>query len=247
MPASIAESGFIILNEERIAYSVFRSKKRKRTIAFKIERDASLRILAPFRASVGSIEEILKKRASWIARERAARKTGDAKKEFTNGSLFPYLGYPCMLRVTQGKEALGSCILSPHVLHVHVPDEELSPETLRQEVRLEILLWIKKRARAKLRKRLDLWAKRLGVSYKKLVIVNPEQRWGSCSADNIIRLNWRLMTVSLPILDYVAAHELCHIRHKNHSPRFWGFLAQAIPDYKMRRKILRRIERNLVI
>jgi predicted metal-dependent hydrolase len=245
--APSAQTGFIILNGERIAYSVFRSKRRKRTISFKVECDMSLRILAPYSVTPRSIEKILHKRASWIAREREMRKTVNSTEVFTDGATFSYLGYPCVLRVTQGKGASRSCLLSPRVLRVHVPEEGLSPENLREEVRLEILLWIKKRARAKLKKRLDLWAKRLGVTYKKFVITNPERRWGSCSADNVIRLNWRLMMASLSTLDYVAAHELCHTRHKNHSKYFWRFLEQAMPDYKMRRKVLRRIERNLMV
>jgi predicted metal-dependent hydrolase len=245
--ASSPQLGFITLNGERIAYSVFRSKRRKRTLAFKVERDGSLRILVPYTAKLGSIEKVLEKRAPWIVRERDTRKRGNFIDEFTDGAKFSYLGHTCVLRVTHGGDAGRSCALSPRVLHVHVPEEGLSPKNLREEVRLEILLWIKKRARAKLKKRLDNWAKRLGVAYKKLVITSPQQRWGSCSADNIIRLNWRLMMAPLPILDYVAAHELCHIRHKDHSARFWKFLEQAMPDYGLRRKALRSIERDLII
>jgi predicted metal-dependent hydrolase len=239
--------GFIILNGEWVHFSVFRSKRRKRTIAFKIERDGNVRVLAPCLATLGGIEKTLEKRASWIMRERAMRKKQGGREEFTDGAVFSYLGYPCVLSVTQGGKAPSSCLLRSRRLRVHVPEEKLSPENLQHEVRLEILLWIKKRARTKLKKRLDFWAERLGVRYKKLVVTNPEQRWGSCSVDNIVRLNWRLMMAPLQILDYVVAHELCHIRHKNHSPRFWGFLAEAMPDYQMRRRALRHVERNLVV
>jgi predicted metal-dependent hydrolase len=51
----------------------------------------------------------------------------------------------------------------------------------------------------------------------------------------------------LPILDYVAAHELCHVPHKNHSPRFWKCLGNVMPDYKMRRQELRRMGNGLVV
>ncbi|MDR3424933.1 MAG: SprT family zinc-dependent metalloprotease [Alphaproteobacteria bacterium] len=241
------ESGLVALGGERVLFSVSRSKKRKRTIAFKMERDGGLRVLAPASVSLGAVTKILQKRAAWIARERADRRKAAPAHEYTDGAAFSYLGHSCALRITQGDHAPRSCRLAPHVLHIHVPDETLSQENLREEVRLEILLWVKKRARVKLKRRLDLWAGRLGVRYKKLAVTAPEHRWGSCSADNVIRLNWKLMLAPLPILDYVAAHELCHVRHKNHSPRFWNFLAQAMPDYKTRRKYLRSIERKLMI
>lgn len=244
---SSIESGLITLNGEQVPFSISRSKRRKRTIAFRIECDGTIRVLAPYSSPIGRIEKILHYRASWIMRERTARKKEIGKTEFKDGASFSYLGYPCVLRVTEGAAAPSSCRLSSRVMHVHIAEEGLSPDSLWQEVRLEILIWIKKRARTKMQKRLDFWAKKLDVKYKKFSVTNPERRWGSCSRDNAIRLNWRLIMAPLPILDYVVAHELSHIRHKNHSAGFWNFLAQAMPDYKARRKTLRNVERGLVI
>jgi predicted metal-dependent hydrolase len=248
--ASIPESGFILLDGERVGFSVVRSKRRRKTVAFKVERDGTVLVLAPIKARLSSIEKILQKRATWIVDELQARRENienDATDEFTDGAVFRYLGHRCTVRVTQGGDALQSCRLLPRVFHVHVPDDKLSRENLRQEVKLEMMLWVKKRARVKFKKRLDFWADRLGVRYKKLIVTNPERRWGSCSVDNIIRLNWRLMMTPLPILDYVVAHELCHVRHKNHSPRFWGLLGEKMTDYRARRKVLRSVERGGMI
>jgi predicted metal-dependent hydrolase len=244
---SAPDQGFITIGDYRIAFSVFRSRKRKRTIAFKMERDATLRILAPSSASIGYLTQFLQSRAPWVAEKLADRAQQGPRCDFSDGALFTYLGRAHKIEVTVGSDAPSSCVLLPHRLLVHVPDATLSHENLRQEVRLEILLWIKRRARVKFKRRLDLWAGLLGVKYKKLIVTDPQQRWGSCSVDNIIRLNWRLMLAPLPILDYVVAHELCHVRHKNHSPRFWGFLARAMPDYKVRRNHLRKIERALIL
>lgn len=241
------ESGFVVLEGEQVAFSIFRSRKRKRTIAFKLERDASLRVLTPYSTSLKSVIKVLEKRSAWIVRELAERKKAAPSDAFSDGAVFPYMGHACALRVTQGDAAARSCLLSPRGLRVHVPDESLTREALREEVRLEILLWIKKRARVKFKRRLDFWAERLGVSYKKLIVSGPMRRWGSCSVDNIIRLNWRLMMAPLAVIDYVVAHELSHVRHKNHSPHFWGFLVQEMPDCQARRKVLRNLERGLMI
>jgi predicted metal-dependent hydrolase len=241
------DTGFITVGDTRVAFSVFRSRKRKRTIAFKMEHDASLRIMAPASTSLFYLTKFLQSRAPWVARRLAERQKTSPGCAFTDGASFIYLGCKYILRVTQGGNAPQSCTLSPHKLHIHVPDENLSPENLRAEVRLEILLWLKKRARVKFKKRLDLWAMRMGVSYKKLIVTDPEQRWGSCSVDNIIRLNWRLMLAPLPIIDYVVAHELAHVRHKDHSPRFWAFVAKAMPEWQALRKRLRHIEPTLTL
>lgn len=242
--ADASFTGTVVIDGEPTFYSVCRSKKRKRTIAFKFVRGNTLRVLAPFRASQGVIESILYRRADWISRERSRRMTDSGKAPYTDGAAFSYLGFPCTVRITQGALAPRSCALLPRRFVVHVP-EELSPDGLRDEVRLELLLWIKKRARTKFKARLDFWAQRLGVSYKKMIVANQGARWGSCSADDVIRLNWKLMMAPLRVVDYVVAHELSHVRHKNHSVRFWSFLARAMPDCELRRSELRTLERRL--
>ncbi len=128
--------------------------------------------------------------------------------------------------------------------------EALTAETCNQQsedIRLEILLWLKKRAKVKFQKRMDMWAARLGVRYQKMVIANAERRWGSCSVDDVIRLSWRLIMAPLPILDYVIVHELSHVKNKNHGPQFWAQVASVMPDYKNRRKHLRLIGGGLVL
>jgi predicted metal-dependent hydrolase len=230
-----------------VTFSITRTRKRKRTIAFKIDGDATLRVLAPYSASLSSVKKILQKRASWISREMDVHQKLVPQKVFVNGAPFSYLGQDYTLRLTQGTYAPSSLLVSPRRIDIHVPDDTLGEDSLKQEVRLELMLWLKKRARVKFKKRLDLWAKRLGIAYKKVIVSGPERRWGSCSADNVIRLNWRLMMAPLRVIDYVIAHELTHVRHKDHSPRFWGFLAQKMPDYEERRKVLRDLERQIMI
>ena len=64
-------------------------------------------------------------------------------------------------------------------------------------------------------------------------------RWGSASADGSIRLNWRLVHFALPVIDYVVAHELAHLREMNHSPAFWDVVRSVLPDYEHSRLTLR--------
>ncbi|HPP47199.1 MAG TPA: M48 family metallopeptidase, partial [Accumulibacter sp.] len=65
-------------------------------------------------------------------------------------------------------------------------------------------------------------------------------RWGSCSAQGVIRLNWRLLHLPLPLIDYVLIHELAHLLEMNHGPRFWAIVATACPDYQALRRQLRQ-------
>lgn len=238
-----SESGEILLGERRISFTVARSRRRRRTIAFVMESPSALKITAPVRASLSSIRAVIQKQCGWIARrltefQRAAASPRQSQN-FRDGENVLYMGKAHRLSVTQDKNLPQGCWLRPHRFDANLHAEECGASDLQQEVRLEILLWLKKRARAKLKKRMDLWARRLGVNYRRLVITNAERRWGSCNVQNVIRLNWRLVMAPLPILDYVVVHELCHIRHKNHGAQFWRQVASVIPDHRARRKQLR--------
>jgi predicted metal-dependent hydrolase len=64
-------------------------------------------------------------------------------------------------------------------------------------------------------------------------------RWGSCTADGKIRLNWRLVHFPMSLIDYVVAHELAHLKEMNHSPRFWDTVESIFPEFREAREQLR--------
>jgi predicted metal-dependent hydrolase len=69
------------------------------------------------------------------------------------------------------------------------------------------------------------------VRWTRLRLSNAGTRWGSASADGSIRLNWRLIHFRQPVIDYVVAHELSHLRVMDHSRSFWDTVATVVPDY----------------
>ena len=87
--------------------------------------------------------------------------------------------------------------------------------------------------------RLNHYAPLLGVHWKGLKLSNAGGRWGSAKSDGTIRLNWRLMHYRLPVIDYVVVHELSHLRHMDHSPRFWDTVESIMPDYAKLKKELK--------
>lgn len=244
-----AEKGEIYLDDRRIAVTITRSKRRRRTMAFAMKDASTLTVTVPLKASLPSIEAVLRKHTGWIRRRLAVFTAASpvVAPLVQDGGCVIYLGRTYRLSVTHNQGEPQGCRLLPHRLRVNLHTTGLSPEDMQHEIRLEILLWLKKRARAKFQKRLDFWARRLGVDCRRLVVANAERRWGSCNAENVIRLNWKLMMAPLPVLDYVVVHELCHIRHKNHGSRFWAQVASVMPDYKALRKQLHVLGDGLVL
>ena len=95
------------------------------------------------------------------------------------------------------------------------------------------------RAKRELPLRLIELAGRHGLSVTRVSVRNQRWRWGSCSPDGHICLNWRLVTMPDWVRDYVLLHELMHLKRMDHSPKFWKLVAAACPDYQAARAWLR--------
>ena len=87
--------------------------------------------------------------------------------------------------------------------------------------------------------RVAMYAPLVGVAPTGIKITSAEKRFGSCSGKNSLCFSWRLMQYPSAATDYVVVHELCHIRHHNHSAAFWEEVARVMPDYKQRQALLR--------
>jgi predicted metal-dependent hydrolase len=92
--------------------------------------------------------------------------------------------------------------------------------------------WYRREARRRLGVAVESHAARLGVAPMGLGVRDPRTRWGSCSARGTLSFSWRLSIAPPEILDYVVVHELCHLRHLDHSPAFWSLLERARPGWR---------------
>jgi len=79
-----------------------------------------------------------------------------------------------------------------------------------------------------------------GFTYNRIFIRNQKTRWGSCSSNKNLGYNYKIIFLPEPCADYLIVHELCHLGEFNHSSRFWELVAHTVPDYKEKRKLLRR-------
>jgi predicted metal-dependent hydrolase len=108
-----------------------------------------------------------------------------------------------------------------------------------QQIKDRVQGWLQGEAKRLFGERLAIYAEKLGVSYRAYALSSAATRWGSCSSDGKIRLNWRLIHFPLSIIDYVVAHELAHLREMNHSPRFWQTVESIFPEFREARQTLK--------
>jgi predicted metal-dependent hydrolase len=224
-----------------VGYEFKRAKRR--TIGLSISTDG-LSVRAPRWTPVGEVEALLHDKSAWVleklqrARERASE-LDQARIVWADGAELDYLGtrLRLVLDPAHGFTQVGA------VLETTGEDATLrlglAHNANEGQIRDAAQAWLMRQAKALFTERLDHFAPQLGVRYTKLRLSSAGTRWGSASADGSIRLNWRLIHLKMEMVDYVVVHELSHLRHMDHSPRFWDVVASVLPDHEQRRRALR--------
>ncbi len=186
------------------------------------------------------------RRSDWLTRRLDRIRQHRAEAPSLNDGM-RYLGGSYSLLIMNDHTRPQGCTLRDNIIEVNLPDAPEDNDARQEEARLEIMLWYKKKARQIFKERIDHWSDKLGLAYRSFAVSNPRRLWGSCSGRNDIRINWRLIIAPLILLDYVIVHELCHIKHKDHSARFWHAVEMAMPGCKHLRKQLRELDPGLVL
>jgi predicted metal-dependent hydrolase len=224
----------IAIAGQDVSYQLRRSKRR--TIGLTIDH-RGLRIGAPQRAQLGDIESLIRQHGQWVLDKLAnwRERPPPAKLAVGDGTAINILGTPLQITVTPLGRARWQFVGDK--LH-------LWPSTTRDTNQL-LEKALREKSRAVFSERLQHYAPRLGVDVPPLRLSSARTRWGSCSHQGGIALNWRLIFMPLPIVDYVVAHELAHLKEMNHSPRFWAVVEQLCPEWRSRRLELRQLARQI--
>jgi len=251
-PTLSAHSRELLLDGHRVGYELRRA--RRRSIGFTVS-ELGLRVSAPRWVPLGEIERALQGKSGWILRKlveqrERAQRVEAARVQWADGCSVPYLGeslivvldpsaaqHPGGARYDSGAADPQATLASVarHTLYLGLP-QGASAEQVRDAVQA----WLQRQAKALFEQRCRHFAAQLGVHMTRLRLSSAQTRWGSASADGVIRLNWRLVHFGLATIDYVVAHELAHLREMNHSPRFWALVRSVIPDYEASRERLRQ-------
>ena len=222
--------------EQDLIHKIIRS--RRRTVGLQVTPDALLIVRVPERMSLGTIHEMIRKKLPWIQeKQRFAREhyLPAAKKAFTGGEKFLYLGEEFNLFLTPG--AYGPL--------VHKEEGFFLPKGCVPLAECLFRDWYREQATALLDARVRHYAGVTGLRYSRIGISNAQSRWGSCSSRGVLNFSWKLVMAPRDVVDYVVVHEVVHLEELNHSKRFWQKVKTLAPHYLQAKRWLEIHRRKL--
>jgi len=220
-----------------VGYRLERSRRRSIGMTVRIE---GLQVRAPLGTSLGAVQQVLHDKADWILRKLAEQRqrgleVQGARLQWGAQTALPYLGASLALELAAPLPARVPAQLQPGGVLQLALAADATPEQIRRRVHA----WWLQAAGSHFTERLEHFAPQLGVQWRSLRLSSARTRWGSARSDGAIRLNWRLLHYAPEIIDYVVVHELSHLRHMDHSPRFWATVGSVLPDWRALRQRLR--------
>ena len=222
---------------------VVRRSRRARRLTLKVVPPYRIELVVPGRVGAGTVEAFLDANRGWIRRavdDLKARYPAERRALPTEVRLraIDRRWFIELSRVPSGRTSLRE---RGERLEISVPerDDDAAFELLRR--------WLLAQGREHLKPWLAGEASRLGLRPKRVAVRTQRTRWGSCSQAGNINLNAALLLLPAAQVRYLLVHELCHLRHLNHSARYWELVERYEPDFRALDRALAAAWRELPI
>lgn len=226
-------SGITVCSSGNISYTLFRSRKRKKTISLQVLQEGKIVVRAPYRMNEKDIEKFFISKISWAKRKLAEQAERNLKNNgqpaaIERGNKFLYLGesYPLEFNNNGNKKTALSLSGGTFILN----------NDMASEARKAFINWYRDQAKKLIMERVYFYSRKFALFPASIGITSAKFRYGSCSSENRLSFTWRLIMSPPAAIDYVIIHELMHIKEKNHSRKFWAQVEAAMPDYREHRQ-----------
>lgn len=208
---------FLEVEENRVPLVIKRNRRSKRIYLRYNPAENLFSLTLPHRARLSDGVDFIHTKGDWILE---TLRQMPQKRALKPGTFIPILGSRCRIKLDE--ELRGVYALKDDLLILNGPREHLPrrvEDSLRKIVRQEIseLVYAK--------------AKQIGKRANRITLRDTRSRWGSCSSDRNLMFSWRLVFAPYEVLDYVVSHEVAHLKHMNHSARFWETVESICPEY----------------
>ncbi len=228
----------LTFGNRQIPYRIIR--KQRKYLRILVEPNLQVTIYAPTNAEDCKINEFLHKKAFWIMQKLDYVKTFHPlppPREYINGETFRFLGRQYRLKIEQGNHSPAK--LRGRFLYVMISDKHDYAKA--KEL---VTAWYRLQAEHtfhRITRKCSEITSRHEVPAASIRLRKMRTRWGSCNSKNIITINTNLIQAPIHCIEYVIMHELCHLKHHNHSKSFYKLLSICMPDWKIRKELLQKV------
>lgn len=217
---------------DNIDITIERTDRRK-TVSIFIERDGSVKVLAPITLTDDIIESAIKSKEYQIFAKLAKWKElnqGKVNREYVNGQSFLYLGRNYRLKIVDNqdvplKNTGGFFLLDKK--HLDKADKVFKD-------------FYKAKAEQKIKERLKLLIDKFQHKPSTIKVLELRNRWASWTPKNGLNFHWKCIMAPVSVIDYIITHEMVHLKFPNHSTEFWNELDKKMPDYREHENWLKR-------
>ena len=211
--------------------SIIRSKRK--TLTLHVESSGQIVVRAPIRASDKTILQFIEKNSEWIEGQKI--RVFVQKKNYKPSEKFWYLGQEVLLEIGNYKE-------------IEVFENTLRfPEFLKFRIQKELHNWYTAQAKKIISHQVEVMSVKMETEYLHLTFSETKSRWGSCSPENALQFNWKLVMAPPAVINYVVIHELAHTKEKNHGMKFWQIVRYHSPAYRAHKNWLKTYGEKLII
>ena len=231
----------IKFGKSTIQYNLIKTKRIK-TSQISIDKDNVI-VRVPTDKSNSEVKNIVKEKAKWVFKKQQEfkrQKSAIVKPTFSEDTTVPYFGKNCILKINLDQEKK-SIKFTKSQFTINITSKRL----LKKEVKEIYEEWLTLKAIKYLEVRTIKLGIKIGIKPSKIIIKNLKGRWGS-ALRGTITLNTNLMKCPKDTIDYIIIHELCHLKIKDHSHRYWNLVRKNYPKYEEKVKELEILSRSVI-
>jgi predicted metal-dependent hydrolase len=210
---------------------IYRRHARARNYVLRLYSNQTVVVTVPRAGTRNFARNFVASRRSWLEKQWRILQSRQIPPQLLQpGMEILFRGEPVALRVQKSGEDW----------QLQFGEETASLSSLGGNLRPALERHLHKLARTELAIRAYELARAHQVEIKRVTVRNQKSRWGSCSHNGTISLNWRLIQLPGEVRDYIIIHELMHLRELNHSPRFWAEVERVCPSYRAAEEWLKK-------
>jgi hypothetical protein len=207
-----------------------------------------MRVTAPQWLSYREVEEFLKSKSSWILKHYHAFKSLKENKKarsWENGESIMFMGEEHKSKILNYVKKRTTVLFDREGFLIYV-NELLKQSERDKSIESALRDWFIDKARDIIGERVEYFTGLTGLKYNSFKIKEQKTLWGSCSRKGNLNFNWKIIMAPQWVYDYVVLHEVCHLKHLNHSKVFWEMVGKYYPDYKKAHEWLRKNKLELM-